>query len=98
MYFLNATDGSLEKDKYVVSEQMESVLTMVLYNNQTLYISGYTQTAALIIAFDINDSTYTIYDAIDIYIYDILGINSTDRYFMIYQLYIVYTWLEIKII
>ena len=92
MYFLNATDGSLTKDKYIFSEQMESVLAMMLYNNETLYISGYTQTTSLIITFNISDSTYTIYDVLDIYIYDILGLSSTERYSKIYKCYIDYYW------
>ena len=81
MYFLNATDGSLTKDKYIFSEQMESVLAMMLYNNETLYISGYTQTISLIITFNISDSTYTIYDVVDIYINDIVRVDMTERYF-----------------
>ena len=81
MYFLNATDGSLTKDKYIFSEQMESVLAMMLYNNDTLYISGYTQTTSLIITFNISDSTYTIYDVVDIYINDIVRVDMTERYF-----------------
>ena len=81
MYFLNTTDGSLTKDKFVLSGSAETVLNMILYNNQTLYITVQVSGVFMIIIFDVNDSTYDIYDVTDVYVYDINIYDTNQRYF-----------------